>query len=501
MGSIGEYDLGEVIGSGATGKVRLATRKDTGAVAAVKIIKKSDFVAKPDLQRKTYREIALMRVMDHPSLLRFFEVYESPRHLYIFSEFAGHGELFDYLLAQRQLSGPVAMNFFRQIIYGLDYLHERAICHRDLKPENILLDTNNNIRIADFGFARWMRANIAETSCGSPHYAAPEVVRGMQYDGRGADLWSCGVILFALLAGRLPFDEPSVRTLLAKVKAGRYVMPEGIPGPLQDLIARLLCVDVSKRIRLSEIKAHEAFRIGLPGQYSIPRPIPVFERARSIGPEEIDEKIVAVLQHLGYESADALKQELTGETPSMAKVFYAMCQGADAPENLPWSSSGSDGRFGLPIDPFAMSPEQRPMAIMNPVDPFHRRPRPELTPIPPDSFSVAVKATWAPSFSEAREPNREVFEGIPPPVENLLVELQTVLPDNGYEYFHPNQFEIIARNPQLQVYIALAVEFQAPDSMNLVAKMSGEGRDGAVWMAIAAIVRQLQAPETPSRNS
>jgi BR serine/threonine kinase len=141
-----------------------------------------------------------MRVLDHPSLLKFIEVFESPRHLYIFIEFAQHGELFDYLVTRRRLTEDVAMKFFRQIIYGLDYLHEHAICHRDLKPENILLDENDNIRIADFGFARWMPTNIAETSCGSPHYAAPEVVRGIQYDGRCADIWSCGVILYALLA-------------------------------------------------------------------------------------------------------------------------------------------------------------------------------------------------------------------------------------------------------------------------------------------------------------
>ncbi|OHT08413.1 CAMK family protein kinase [Tritrichomonas foetus] len=197
---VGDYILGRTLGSGTTGKVKVAERKDTGEQVAIKIIKKSQFELKPDLQRKIRREIALMRLMDHPNLLQLKEVCESNRHLYIVLEFAAHGELFDYLVARRRLSEEVALNFFRQIIYGLEYLHVHAICHRDLKPENILLDEFDNIKIADFGFARWMRANIAETSCGSPHYAAPEVIKGIQYDGRCADVWSCGVILYALLA-------------------------------------------------------------------------------------------------------------------------------------------------------------------------------------------------------------------------------------------------------------------------------------------------------------
>jgi BR serine/threonine kinase len=178
----------------------VANRKDSGAAAAVKIIRKSLFDAKPDLQSKIHREIALMRLMDHPSLLKLIEVCESTRHLYIFVEYAAHGELFDYLMRRHHLAEDVAMNFFRQIIYGLDYLHAHAICHRDLKPENILLDEHDNVLIGDFGYARWMRSNIADTSCGSPHYAAPEVIRGIHYDGRCADIWSCGVILYALLA-------------------------------------------------------------------------------------------------------------------------------------------------------------------------------------------------------------------------------------------------------------------------------------------------------------
>ncbi|KAH0794635.1 CAMK family protein kinase [Histomonas meleagridis] len=115
-------------------------------------------------------------------------------------EYAQNGELFNFLVRKKKLSVELAMDFFRQIVLAIEYLHWHGICHRDLKPENILLDSNNQIKVADFGFARWVKHNITETSCGSPHYAAPEVIKGTPYDGRKADIWSLGVILYALLA-------------------------------------------------------------------------------------------------------------------------------------------------------------------------------------------------------------------------------------------------------------------------------------------------------------
>ncbi|OHS96356.1 CAMK family protein kinase [Tritrichomonas foetus] len=197
---IGDYVVLYPLGTGTTGKVKLGEHFQTHKHVAIKIIKKQSFEKKPQLQAKVHREIALMRVLDHPHLLKLIEVCESQRHLYIILEFAQHGELFDYLVSRRSIPLDLALKFFRQIIYGLEFLHEHAICHRDLKPENILLDENDDIKIGDFGFARWMKSNIADTSCGSPHYAAPEVIRGIPYDGRAADIWSCGVILYALVA-------------------------------------------------------------------------------------------------------------------------------------------------------------------------------------------------------------------------------------------------------------------------------------------------------------
>jgi BR serine/threonine kinase len=196
---IGNFRLLSSLGEGMTGKVRLAEHIETGDFVAIKTIKKSDFVQRPILRQKIEREIALMKLIDHPHVLKLLDVLDSSHSLHLVLEYAENGELFDYMVQAQGLRDDAVLDIFRQLIYGLEYLHSLAICHRDLKPENILLDANGQIRIADFGFARWMRTGIADTYCGSPHYAAPEVIRGLPYDGCMADIWSAGIILYALL--------------------------------------------------------------------------------------------------------------------------------------------------------------------------------------------------------------------------------------------------------------------------------------------------------------
>jgi BR serine/threonine kinase len=197
---IGDYLIIRTLGTGTTGKVKLAEHVITGEHVAIKIIKKADFGVKPALKAKIEREIALMRLLDHPQILKLVDVLDSPRHLHMILEYAENGELSEYLVRAQTLREDTALDIFRQLIFGLEYLHSRSICHHDLKLENILLDSNGRIRIADFGFPLWMRSKIAEASCRLPHYAAPEVIRGQPYDGCAANVWSAGVILYALLA-------------------------------------------------------------------------------------------------------------------------------------------------------------------------------------------------------------------------------------------------------------------------------------------------------------
>lgn len=208
------------------------------------------------------REIVIMKLIDHPNIMRLYDVWETSTELYLILEYVEGGELFDYICENGRLSTSEALGYFQQIIAAVDYCHHFNIAHRDLKPENLLLDANKNIKVADFGMAAWQKSNsngMLRTACGSPHYAAPEVVAGTPYNGSASDIWSCGIILFALLAGRLPFDDDDLATLLEKVKIAKFEIPSHIDRQAKHLISRMLEKDVQRRITMSEILLHPFF--------------------------------------------------------------------------------------------------------------------------------------------------------------------------------------------------------------------------------------------------
>jgi len=159
------------------------------------------------------------RLCTHPHIIRLYEVIDTPSDIFLVNEYVSGGELFDYIVSKGRLSADEARNFFHQIVSGVEYIHFQKIVHRDLKPENLLLDANLNLKIADFGLSNIMRdGDFLRTSCGSPNYAAPEVISGHLYAGPEVDVWSCGVILYALLCGSLPFDDESIPNLFKKIK-------------------------------------------------------------------------------------------------------------------------------------------------------------------------------------------------------------------------------------------------------------------------------------------
>ncbi|KAK7034547.1 serine/threonine-protein kinase gin4 [Paramarasmius palmivorus] len=269
---IGPWIIGECVGKGASGRVKIAKHRITGQLAAVKILPLAPLVnsrvelVDPALQAKSEkqrlgvdREITMMKLMNHPNILRIYDVYEGAKELFLVLEYVDGGELFDFLVNKGRLSPADAQAFFKQIIYGLNYAHTFSIIHRDLKPENILIASLDPplIKIADWGMAAFAPPSLQlETSCGSPHYASPEIVNGDKYQGNATDIWSCGVILFALLTGRLPFDDKNVKTLLAKVKVGKYEIPAYVDPQAKDLLSKMLVVESSKRITIPEILRH-----------------------------------------------------------------------------------------------------------------------------------------------------------------------------------------------------------------------------------------------------
>uniref|UniRef100_W5KT95 Si:dkey-16p21.7 n=1 Tax=Astyanax mexicanus TaxID=7994 RepID=W5KT95_ASTMX len=243
---VGPYRLEKTLGKGQTGLVKLGVHCITGQKVAIKIVNREKL--SESVLMKVEREIAILKLIEHPHVLKLHDVYENNKYLYLVLEHVSGGELFDYLVKKGRLTPKEARKFFKQIISALDFCHSHSICHRDLKPENLLLDEKNNIRIADFGMASLQVGDsLLETSCGSPHYACPEVIRGEKYDGRRADVWSCGVILFALLVGALPFDHDNLRQLLEKVKSGVFHMPHFIPPDCQALLRGMIEVNPEKR--------------------------------------------------------------------------------------------------------------------------------------------------------------------------------------------------------------------------------------------------------------
>uniref|UniRef100_A0AAY4BZ75 Protein kinase domain-containing protein n=1 Tax=Denticeps clupeoides TaxID=299321 RepID=A0AAY4BZ75_9TELE len=269
-------------------------------------------------------EIAILKLIEHPHVLKLHEVYENKKYLYLVLEHVSGGELFDYLVKKGRLTPKESRKFFRQIISALDFCHSHSICHRDLKPENLLLDEKNNIRVADFGMASLQVGDsLLETSCGSPHYASPEVIRGEKYDGRKADVWSCGVILFALLVGALPFDDDNLRNLLEKVKLGVFHMPHFIPPDCQNLLRGMIEVDANKRLTLEQIQKHTWYLAGKnesepeqPQQRKVAmRTLPALE--------DMDPDVLESMHSLGcFRDKNKLINDLLSDYDNQEKMIY-----------------------------------------------------------------------------------------------------------------------------------------------------------------------------------
>ncbi|KAH9852188.1 Pkinase-domain-containing protein [Lenzites betulinus] len=332
---IGLWKIGRTIGKGSSGRVRLARHTKTGQYAAVKIVSKTALLNSrmslcslgEEAERILHsieREIVIMKLIDHPNIMRLYDVWETSTELYLILEYVEGGELFDYLCNKGRLAAPEALNYFQQIIAAIDYCHRFNIAHRDLKPENLLLDRHKNIKVADFGMAIWQSAgNMLQTACGSPHYAAPEVILGDAYDGTASDIWSCGVILYALLAGRLPFDDEDLPTLLEKVKIGKFTIPSDVDPRAQDLIRRMITKDVRKRITIPEILCHPFYTSQKPKSKGcgIPRLDDIARPLANAG--DIDPDILANLRTLWRDMPDEqIVTRLTDAQPSWEKGVY-----------------------------------------------------------------------------------------------------------------------------------------------------------------------------------
>ncbi|KAI6654587.1 Serine/threonine-protein kinase SIK3-like [Oopsacas minuta] len=271
---IGQYDIEKTIGKGNFAVVKLASHGITNTKVAIKIINKSQL--DPENLKKVTREVRIMKLLDHPNIIKLYEVMTTPQLLYIVTEFAQNGEMFEYLVNNGRMPERDACTAFKSIVEAVDYCHKRSIVHRDLKAENLLLDENNNIKIADFGFSNhFSKDSFLRTWCGSPPYAAPELFQGKEYVGPEVDIWSLGVVLYVMVCGVLPFQGKDIPELRNRVLLGRFRIPFFMSEGCENLIRRMLVLDTSKRIQLDKVLSHSWLQMHDPSyDYSILRHVP-----------------------------------------------------------------------------------------------------------------------------------------------------------------------------------------------------------------------------------
>ncbi|KAH7650628.1 Non-specific serine/threonine protein kinase protein [Dioscorea alata] len=260
MKKVGKYEVGRTIGEGTFSKVKFAQNIDTGDTVAMKVLARTT-ILKHRMVNQIKREISIMKIVRHPNIVRLHEVLAGETKIYIILEFITGGELFDKIAQQGKLHENESRKYFQQLIDAVDYCHSKGVYHRDLKPENLLLDSRGNLKVSDFGLSALSQqgVDLLHTTCGTPNYLAPEVLSHQGYDGSAADIWSCGVILYVLMAGFLPFDEIDLPTLYRKINAAEFSYPSWFSADAKSLINRILDPNPKTRIRIEEIKSHPWF--------------------------------------------------------------------------------------------------------------------------------------------------------------------------------------------------------------------------------------------------
>ena len=258
---IGQFILGERLGQGTFGVVVLGTHRLTGEKVAVKILDKEKILQETDKFRLE-REIKILKKMRHNNIVHLYDVKETPLSLYIIMEYICGQELFEYIISNKKISEIEACKFYQQIISGIEYLGKIKVVHRDIKPENLLLDNNNNIKIVDFGLSNsYPKNQLLTTACGSPCYAAPEMINGEKYYGLKTDIWSSGIVLYAMLCGFLPFEDSDNEKLYKKITEGKFQTPNFLTDSAKDFLHQILNVDPKTRITIPQMKKHPWFNL------------------------------------------------------------------------------------------------------------------------------------------------------------------------------------------------------------------------------------------------
>ncbi|KAJ8121895.1 hypothetical protein ONZ43_g1771 [Nemania bipapillata] len=361
---IGAYSVKKTLGEGSFGKVKLAVHISTGQEVALKIIARKKLISR-DMVGRVEREIEYLQLLRHPHIIKLYSVIKTHNEIIMVLEYAG-GELFDYIVSHGKLDETQARRFFQQMICAVEYCHRHKVVHRDLKPENLLLDDQLNVKIADFGLSNIMTdGNFLKTSCGSPNYAAPEVISGKLYAGPEVDVWSCGVILYVLLVGRLPFDDDHIPSLFAKIQRGVFTIPHWIKSDAANLIRKMLQTNPVQRATIDDIRQDPWFLKDLPA-YLAPqveeflntgvdpnkaiRPSDIAPNASAQIQEKLHDEVTdKISKTMGYGKRD-VEEALEANEPSAIKDAYMIVRENKLMQVNPAYGTGADNPY------FATSP-------------------------------------------------------------------------------------------------------------------------------------------------
>jgi serine/threonine protein kinase len=321
-----DYRLEKTIGKGSYGKVKLATQISSNEKVALKFISRAS-IKKPTHWTRIRREINLLRAMHHPHIVKLHDYKDNGSDILLMMEYISGGDLFDRIVHHRdqRFSEKEARPLFRQIISAVDYCHQNRIIHRDLKPENLMVDDRNQIKLIDFGFANiYSPRGYLETNCGSPLYASPEIVQGVKYVGPEVDIWSLGVILFAMLTGTLPFEDEQLKGLYAKICAGNYQAPSYLSQEARDLLKIMLTVDPKQRATMKDIKFSAWVMQGsmYPPENFMPFRQPLTRTGMTMN--AVREDIITALEDYGFIDTSAARQMVLYQADSPAYALYCL---------------------------------------------------------------------------------------------------------------------------------------------------------------------------------
>ncbi|XP_028993050.1 serine/threonine-protein kinase SIK1 [Betta splendens] len=400
---VGFYEIIRTLGKGNFAVVKLAKHKVTKTQVAIKIIDKTRL--NPSNLEKIYREVQIMKLLNHPHIIKLYQVMETKDMLYIVTEYAKNGEMFDHLTSNGRMSEDEARKKFWQILTAVDYCHRHHIVHRDLKTENLLLDANMNIKLADFGFGNFYNAGEPlSTWCGSPPYAAPEVFEGKEYEGPQLDIWSLGVVLYVLVCGSLPFDGPSLPALRQRVTEGRFRIPFFMSQDCESLIRKMLVVDPAKRITVAQIKQHR-WMLADPTAAHQTLCHSLTEYNSNLG--DYSEPVLGIMNTLGIDRQKTIESLQSSSYNHFSAIYYLLLERVREHRNQ--QLSRQCGTWSQ--RPRGASDSTGPEVIMESSDSFRAAP-----------FSVPAKNT-APVYSEMECDQGGLFQRVVFPVEASLNRL------------------------------------------------------------------------------